>query len=135
MSSKSRTARHARRWGFGVGVAGAAVAAALTGVASAPVGPRRDPDDVLGPADRSDLAQAAQVFRAGPPGIASRRSPDRGLDSRRKPHRRHRSRLPPASRRTRLTCRRPTKRVWRMWTSERSKPIKGCSTPPRFPRG
>ena len=65
MSSKPRTARHARRWGFGVGVAGAAVAAALIGVASAPVGRAETPDDVLDQAIQ-DLAQAAQVLEQAP---------------------------------------------------------------------
>jgi hypothetical protein len=65
MSSKPRTARHARRWGFGVGMAGAAAAAAMIGVASAPVGRADTPDDVLDQAIQ-DLAKAAQVFEQAP---------------------------------------------------------------------
>ena len=65
MSSKPRTARHARRWGFGVGVAGAAVTAAMIGVASAPVGRADTPDDVLGPS-HSRLGASGPGVRAGP---------------------------------------------------------------------
>jgi len=65
MTSNPRTARHARRWGFGVGVAGAAAAAAMIGMAGAPVGRADTPDDVLGQAIK-DLTQAAQVLEQAP---------------------------------------------------------------------
>jgi hypothetical protein len=64
MSSNPRTARHARRWAFGVGVAGTA-AAAMIGMAGAPAARADTPDDVLGQAIQ-DLTQADQVFKDAP---------------------------------------------------------------------
>jgi hypothetical protein len=65
MSSNPRTARHARRWAFGVGAAGAAAAAAMIGMAGAPAARADTPDDVLGQAIQ-DLVKADQVFEDAP---------------------------------------------------------------------
>lgn len=63
MSSNPCTANHARRWGVGVGLAGAAVAAVM--MASAPAARADTPDDVLDQAIQ-DLTQAAQVLEGAP---------------------------------------------------------------------
>lgn len=63
MSLNPCTAHHARRWGVGVGLTGAAVAAVM--IASTPVAHADSPDDVLGQA-LQDLAQAAQLFEGAP---------------------------------------------------------------------
>jgi hypothetical protein len=64
MTSNPRTAR-ARRWGFGTGLAGAAVAAAIIGAASAPAARADTPEGVLDQA-LQDLANAAQVLEQAP---------------------------------------------------------------------
>jgi len=65
MIDNPRTLLCARRWGVGVGLAGAALAAAMMGAASAPVARADTPDDVLDQAIQ-DLAQAAQIFEEAP---------------------------------------------------------------------
>lgn len=65
MSRNSRSARRARRWGVGVGVAGATAAAAMMGLAGAPVVRADTPEQMLDQAIQ-DLAQAAHVFEQAP---------------------------------------------------------------------
>jgi hypothetical protein len=63
--SSHRTSRHARRCGVGVGVASAAVAAAMIGLASTPSARADTPEDVLGQAIQ-DLAQASLLLEQAP---------------------------------------------------------------------
>jgi hypothetical protein len=65
MSSNPRTARHPRRWGVGIGLAGATVAAAMIGLASAPSARADNPQDVLDQASQ-DLAHASLVLEQAP---------------------------------------------------------------------
>ena len=64
MSSNPRTARHPRGWGVGV-VTGAALTAAVIGLAGTPSARADTPEDVLGQA-LQDLAQADQVLEDAP---------------------------------------------------------------------
>jgi hypothetical protein len=65
MSSNARTACQPRRWGVGVGLASATVAAAMIGLASTPSARADTPEDVLGQA-LQDLAQASLVLEQAP---------------------------------------------------------------------
>src|ERR1700757_736421 len=64
MSSNSRTARHRRRWGVGIGVTGA-LAAAVIGLAGTPSARPDTPVDDLGQALLA-LAQPGQVLEDAP---------------------------------------------------------------------
>jgi hypothetical protein len=66
MVSNRRTASRVRRWATGAGLAGgAAVAAAMIGLASGAVANADTPDDVLGQAGQ-DLTQAAEDLNQAP---------------------------------------------------------------------
>lgn len=65
MSSNARTACQPRRWGVGVGLASATVAAAMIGLASTPSARADTPEDVLDQA-LQDLAQASLVLEEAP---------------------------------------------------------------------
>jgi hypothetical protein len=66
MNSNRRTASRVRRWATGAGLAGgAAVAAAMIGLASGPVANADTPDDVLGQAGQ-DLTQAIDDLNQAP---------------------------------------------------------------------
>ena len=65
MSRNIRTAHHARRWGIGLSLSGAAIAFAMTGATNAPFARADTPDDVLGQA-LQDLGQAAQLLEDAP---------------------------------------------------------------------